>query len=104
MSVSRYGIYPVRGQRLGEFLCGLWATACEALAMPVELAAQTTQMLRGLLPVWAADRIGPTPLHPSYVAEDGFPAEISVNWSGERPELRVLFDCLPGVLDGPSRY
>jgi hypothetical protein len=72
--------------------------------MPVELAAQTTQMLRGLLPVWAGDPIGATPRHPSYVAEDGFPAEISVNWSGGQPELRVLFDCLPGVLDGHSRY
>jgi hypothetical protein len=72
--------------------------------MPVELAAQTTQMLRGLLPVWAGDLIGSAPRHPSYVAEDGFPAEISVNWSGGSPELRVLFDCLPGVLDGRSRY
>lgn len=79
-------------------------TACDALAMPVELTAQTTQMLRGLLPVWASDVIGSAPSHPSYVAEDGFPAEISVNWSGGRPELRVLFDCLPGVLDGHSQY
>ena len=104
MTVSRYGIYPVRGQRLGEFLCGLWTTACDALAMPVELGAQTTEMLRGLLPVWAGEKIGAAPRQPSYVAEDGFPAEISVNWSGARPELRVLFDCPPGVLDGHSRY
>lgn len=102
MSVSRYGSFPVRGQRLGEFLCGLWMTACDALSMPVELAAQTTHMLRGLLPVWAGERIGSAPRHPSYVAEDGFPAEISVNWSGGRPELRVLFDCLPGVRNGQA--
>jgi hypothetical protein len=104
MSVSRYGIYPVQGQRLGEFLCGLWGTACEALAMPVEFAARTSHMLRGLLPAWAGERIAATPRHPSYVAEDGFPAEMSVNWSGERPELRVLFDAVPAARGGPDRH
>jgi hypothetical protein len=34
------------------------------------------------------------PTQPSYVADDGFPAEMSVNWTGPRPELRVLFDSL----------
>jgi hypothetical protein len=51
-------------------------------------------MLRTLLPPWAHERIGPAPAQPSYVADDGFPAEMSVNWSGGRPELRVLFDSL----------
>jgi len=51
-------------------------------------------MLRALLPAWAHERIGPAPAQPSYVADDGFPAEMSVNWSGTQPELRVLFDSL----------
>ncbi|WP_328608821.1 hypothetical protein OG943_06790 [Amycolatopsis sp. NBC_00345] len=47
-----------------------------------------------MLPGWSAERIGATPEKPSYVAGDGFPAEMSVNWSGAGPELRVLFDSL----------
>ncbi|WP_245788329.1 hypothetical protein [Amycolatopsis marina] len=46
-----------------------------------------------MLPAWAGDRIEAAPAEPSYVADDGFPAELSVNWSGTRPELRLLFDC-----------
>ncbi|WP_329044569.1 hypothetical protein OG738_25290 [Amycolatopsis sp. NBC_01488] len=57
-------------------------------------SVRTTRMLRALLPPWAHERIGPAPAQPSYVAEDGFPAEMSVNWSGRHPELRVLFDSL----------
>jgi hypothetical protein len=86
--------YPARGRLFGDFLCGLWSTACDALAVPVEQSVRTTLMLRALLPRWAHERIGLTPAHPSYVAGDGFPAEMSVNWSRGRPELRVLFDSL----------
>lgn len=65
-----------------------------------------------MLPAWAQERIGTAPAEPSYVADDGFPAEISVNWSGNRPELRLLFDCLddgrssdagPGMVAPPRR-
>ncbi len=86
--------YPAQGRLFGDFLGGLWATACEALDVPVEQSVRTTRMLRALLPPWAHERIGPSPDPPSYVADDGFPAEMSVNWSGARPELRVLFDSL----------
>ncbi|WP_422770465.1 hypothetical protein ACN28C_27770 [Plantactinospora sp. WMMC1484] len=51
-------------------------------------------MLHDLLPGWAAERVGDAPRHPSFVADDGFPAEMSLNWSGGQPELRVLVDCL----------
>lgn len=86
--------YPARGRLFGDFLGGLWATACDALEVPVEQAVRTTRMLRGLLPSWSGDAIGLKPAQPSYVAGDGFPAELSVNWSGDHPELRVLFDTL----------
>jgi hypothetical protein len=86
--------YPARGRVFGDFLCGLWSTACDALAVPVEQSVRTTRMLRALLPPWAHERIGLVPADPSYVAGDGFPAEMSVNWSGRHPELRVLFDSL----------
>ncbi|MGX7671511.1 hypothetical protein [Plantactinospora sp. DSM 117369] len=83
-----------RDLRFGEFLCGLWADACDALAVPAEEAARTTQELREMLPAWAGERIGDAPRQPSFVAADGFPAEMSLNWSGGRPELRILVDCL----------
>ncbi|MGW3966656.1 hypothetical protein ACWED2_43040 [Amycolatopsis sp. NPDC005003] len=86
--------YPAQGRLFGDFLGGLWATACEALNVPLEQSVRTTRMLRALLPPWAHERIGPAPAQPSYVADDGFPAEMSVNWSGARPELRILFDSL----------
>jgi hypothetical protein len=98
--------YPARGRLFGDFLCGLWSTACDALAVPVEQSVRTTLMLRALLPRWAHDRIGLAPAEPSYVAGDGFPAEMSVNWSGGQPELRVLFDSLGHdvVLPGESAF
>jgi hypothetical protein len=86
--------YPARGRLFGDFLGGLWATACDALEVPVDQAVRTTRMLRGLLPSWSGDPIGHKPARPSYVTGDGFPAEMSVNWSGPYPELRVLFDTL----------
>jgi hypothetical protein len=94
--------YPAQGQSFGGFLCGLWATACDALAFPVDQAVWSTRVLRAVLPAWADERIGTTPSVPSYVADDGFPAEMSVNWSGAQPELRLLFDCLGDALGSRS--
>lgn len=90
----RSGTYPAQGRLSGEFLCGLWAAACEALTVPADHIVRSIQVLRAVLPAWASEPIGATPAEPSYVADDGFPAEMSVNWSGGRPELRLLFDCL----------
>lgn len=87
-------IYPAQGRLFGDFLGALWTTACEALGVPADQAARATRMLHTVLPGWACERIGSMPARPSYVANDGFPAEMSVNWSGQHPELRVLFDSL----------
>ncbi|MFG1609267.1 hypothetical protein [Actinoplanes sp. NPDC049265] len=86
--------YPAAGRSFGTFLGGLWATACGALGVPHSPAAQSVQMVSSLLPAWSSEKIGITPPQQSYVSDDGFPAEISVNWSGPRPELRLLFDSL----------
>ncbi|MEV6646571.1 tryptophan dimethylallyltransferase family protein [Amycolatopsis sp. NPDC051371] len=59
-------------------------------------------MLRALLPPWSHELIEAAPAHPSYVADDGFPAEMSVNWSGRHPELRVLFDSLGHDTGSPA--
>jgi hypothetical protein len=86
-------LFPAQGQLFGDFLCGLWAKACLALKVPGDDAAPTIRMLRAALPAWVDQRISVTPSPPSYVADDGFPAEMSVNWAGRHPELRLLFDC-----------
>ncbi|MBO0884705.1 MAG: hypothetical protein J2P17_31100 [Mycobacterium sp.] len=91
---------PGQAQRYGDFLCGIWASACDVFDLPAGHAARITGELRRLLPSWADDEIGDSPSFRSYVAGDGFPAELSVNWSGHRPELRVLFDCLPDARSG----
>lgn len=80
--------YPAQGQLLGEFLCRLWTTACHVLDLPPD---RSLPILQAVLPAWSQERIGLAPQRPSYVADDGFLAEMSVNWSG-RPELRLLFD------------
>jgi hypothetical protein len=87
------GNYPAQGRRYGDFLCGLWETACTALDIPLTEGRRSSHSLRSLLPPWADARIGATPSRPSFVAGDGFPAELSVNWARE-PELRVLFDSM----------
>ncbi|MCR6483168.1 hypothetical protein M8542_10100 [Amycolatopsis sp. OK19-0408] len=63
---------------------------------------RATRLLRAVLPPWAHERIGAAPAEPSYVADDGFPAEMSVNWSGRHPELRVLFDNLGHDVVSPA--
>ncbi|WP_232376573.1 hypothetical protein [Amycolatopsis aidingensis] len=95
-------IYPAQGRLAGDFLCGLWAAAGTALRIPAEQTAQSIRVLRSVLPAWAGERIGTVPAEPSYVADDGFPAEMSVNWSGAHPELRLLFDCGQVSPDGPD--
>jgi hypothetical protein len=62
--------------------------------VPADQTVRSIRVLRAVLPAWTRKRIAAAPEEPSYVAEDGFPAEMSVNWSGTRPELRLLFDCL----------
>ncbi|MEV0844188.1 hypothetical protein AB0I55_32155 [Actinocatenispora sera] len=82
---------------MGEYLIDIWTTACETLGLAAEQWQPPTQELQRLLPDWADDQIQAAPRETSYVADDGFPAELSANWSGAHPELRMLFDCLSDV-------
>jgi hypothetical protein len=92
--ISENGNFPAARQTFEGFLGGLWATACEALEVEPAQAIHTGRTLCALLPSWRSERIGPEPARQSYVADDGFPAEMSVNWSRHHPELRLLFDSL----------
>ena len=92
MEIERFGIYQARELSFGDFLCGQWEVACDVLSRPEHRAADVTEKLREMLKSWFDLSIGEKPPAPSYVAGDGFPAEMSVNWSGPQPEVRVLFD------------
>ena len=92
MEIRQFGIYQARELSFGDFLCGQWEVACDLLSRPEHRAADATERLREMLKSWFDLSIGEKPLAPSYVAGDGFPAEMSVNWSGPQPEVRVLFD------------
>ncbi|MCI2415807.1 hypothetical protein MOQ72_00085 [Saccharopolyspora sp. K220] len=50
--------------------------------------------LRAVLSPWGDQLIGSACVPPSFVAADGFPAELSVSWRNGRAELRVLFESL----------
>jgi DMATS type aromatic prenyltransferase len=67
---------------------------CGGLDLPQSLSDPVTEQLRGLLQPWGDLPVGQSSPFPSYVAADGFPAEMSVKWSGGRPELRILFEAL----------
>ncbi|MEW2296532.1 hypothetical protein ABZ719_28185 [Streptomyces sp. NPDC006743] len=90
--MARFGLYDAWNESVGEFLCTQWDRACDALVVPAGEARTASALLREALEPWFALKIGAECRRPSYVAEDGFPAEMSVKWSASRPEIRVLFD------------
>ncbi|WP_269664890.1 tryptophan dimethylallyltransferase family protein [Streptacidiphilus rugosus] len=67
---------------------------CRGLGLRQPLSGPATDRLHEYLRPWADIPVGRTAPFPSYVANDGFPAEMSVKWSGRRPELRILFEAL----------
>lgn len=99
----KYGLFAVGHQTFGVFLEERWNTMCEVLMLPRGPGTVDGRQLRALLPPWGSQRMGPVPTVPSYVSEDGFPAEFSVNWSGAVPEVRAVFDCSPGPLESGGR-
>ncbi|MGK5638061.1 tryptophan dimethylallyltransferase family protein [Streptomyces sp. URMC 126] len=89
---TRFALFDAADQSFGAFVCRQWAGAGHALGLPRDGLRRTETILHDLLADWFATPVGRECRIPSYVAADGFPAEMSVNWSGERPELRILFD------------
>jgi hypothetical protein len=89
---TRYAVFDAGDQSFGEFICRQWTIAASTLRLPRAGARQTESLLRELLIDWFDTPIGRECRISSYVAADGFPAEISINWSGDHPELRILFD------------
>lgn len=67
---------------------------CDGLGLPQSMSGPVAGQVRELLRPWADMPVGQVCPFPSYVAGDGFPAEMSVKWSRGRPELRILFEAL----------
>ncbi|MFI0739432.1 tryptophan dimethylallyltransferase family protein [Streptomyces sp. NPDC021100] len=89
---TRYALFDAADESFGAFVCRQWASAASALRLPADGLRRTETILREVLADWFDAPVGRECRIPSYVAADGFPAELSVNWSGDRPELRILFD------------
>ncbi|GAA2801544.1 tryptophan dimethylallyltransferase family protein [Saccharopolyspora taberi] len=72
----------------------MWSRICTGLDVPAAEITAAREALTGVLGSWADDPIGATCAVPSYVSADGFPAEFSLSWKHDRPEIRVLFESL----------
>jgi DMATS type aromatic prenyltransferase len=87
-------IFSGAGRSIGEFLRERWTEMGDGLDLPRSMSGPVTDQVQDLLRPWADIPVGRTCPFPSYVAGDGFPAEMSVKWSQGRPELRILFEAL----------
>lgn len=76
------------------FITDRWGRLCAALAVDEGQARAVQAEVRSLLHPWGSRRIGTACGLPSFVSADGFPAELSVSYRGERTELRLLFESL----------
>src|SRR5689334_16770813 len=83
-------IFLGEGRSIGGFLRERWIDMCDGLGLPRSMSEPVTDQVRDLLRPWADLPVGQESPFPSYVAADGFPAEMSVKWSRGRPELRIL--------------
>ncbi|WP_052440693.1 tryptophan dimethylallyltransferase family protein [Streptacidiphilus anmyonensis] len=87
-------IFSAEGRSIGEFLRERWTDMGDGLGLPHSMTGPVTEQVVDLLRPWADIPVGRTCPFPSFVAGDGFPAEMSVKWSQGRPELRILFEAL----------
>ena len=86
--------YNVAAETYADFLLGKWNEISDSLGIPSAEYTPVAAKIRSLLSPWGDRKIGATCACPTYVSGDGFPAEISVHWSTEGPELRMLFESL----------
>ncbi|MEU9982160.1 tryptophan dimethylallyltransferase family protein [Streptomyces sp. NPDC050856] len=85
-------------QSYADFLTDRMARACDALGIVRGLSRPVLREVRSLLDPWGRQPIGTRSRYPSAVSHDGFPAELSVNWSDGPPQVRILFESLGGPM------
>lgn len=96
-AATRLGVFNVPGKSYGEFLAELWTTISRSLSLNNSETAETVSEIREALRPWGDSPIGSRCAAPSFVSEDGFPAELSLSWKGAEPEVRILFESLGAV-------
>lgn len=87
-------VYNVAAETYADFLLGKWKEISDSLGIPAAEYTPVAAKIRSLLSPWGDWKIGATCACPTFVSADGFPAEISVNWSAEGPEMRIVFESL----------
>jgi DMATS type aromatic prenyltransferase len=90
----RLGLFDAADQSYDEFLADKWQTIFRELDLGDSETRTALAELREMLRPWAARPIGQRCEPPSFVSEDGFPAELSLSWRNRRPEVRILFESL----------
>ncbi len=94
MTARREEIFSAAGMSYTGFLGGVWDTVCRELGVVGGPAANGSGQLADLLAPWGSRPVGTRCAYPSKVSRDGFPAELSVNWSRNGVEVRLLFEAL----------
>lgn len=94
-AARRRGLFrDAAGQTYAQFLVRQWRLACSALKVAGAEADAASSQLEAILEPWGQRLIGTRMLYPSYVSQDGFPAELSISWHHGQPEIRILFEAL----------
>lgn len=83
-----------------DLIVGKWDTVCRSLDLSETQYEPISQEIRHLLGSWEPHTIEDACNYNSEISEDGFPAEISVNFVGDRSQVRILFEALG---DRPTR-
>ena len=94
MNIRREEIFPAAEMSYAGFLGGAWDTVCRGLGIAGGPTASGGRQIAALLSPWGSRPVGARCAYPSKVSRDGFPAELSVNWSRRGVEVRLLFEAL----------
>ncbi|MBR0692006.1 isopentenyl-diphosphate Delta-isomerase [Bradyrhizobium lablabi] len=82
----------------GDFLAEQWGLLCRINRFADNEIDSLNAELRELLHPWGNNPIGHYCQYPSFVSDDGFPAEFSLSWRASGPEVRILFESLSSDL------
>lgn len=93
-AATRLGVFNVPSKSYGEFLAELWTVISQRLLLNSSETGETVSEILDAIQPWGERAIGTSCQAPSFVSEDGFPAELSLSWKGAEPELRILFESL----------
>lgn len=94
MTVRREKIFSGAEMSHAGFLGDAWDAVCRGLGIEGGPVAKGSGQLADLLSPWGSRPVGTRCAYPSKVSRDGFPAEMSVNWSRRGVEVRLLFEAL----------